>query len=74
MPWSTPFRDPITAPDGRALKTLRDAADYCTTIPKRAAMKPEWQHVAELLMKAEATGGMWIDMARIAILKALSKK
>jgi hypothetical protein len=26
MPWSTPFREPIAAPGGRALRTLRDAA------------------------------------------------
>ena len=28
MPWSAQFVDPIILPDGRKLKTLRDAAAY----------------------------------------------
>jgi hypothetical protein len=34
MPWSARFDEPITLPDGRTLKTLRDAANYITALPK----------------------------------------
>jgi hypothetical protein len=32
--WSREFEDPIPLPDGRKLITLRDAADYITSLPK----------------------------------------
>lgn len=28
MSWDRPFEDPVVAPDGKPLKTLRDAAKY----------------------------------------------
>ena len=34
--WSRPFDDPIRLPGGRALVTLKDAADYVMTLPKAA--------------------------------------
>ena len=74
MPWSTPFREPIKAPSGRPLRTLRDAADYCARLPKRDALRPEWQSAADLLMMAEKSGGLYVDMARIAMLMALGTK
>ena len=74
MPWSTLFREPIATPGGRLLRTLRDAADYCARLPKRDALRPEWQTAANLLMKAEKTGGLYVDMARIAVIKALGGK
>ena len=74
MPWSTPFREPIKAPRGRSLRTLRDAADYCARAPIREALRPEWQQAADLLMKTEKSGGPYIDMARIAAAGRESKQ
>jgi hypothetical protein len=33
MGWSSAFDDPIPLPDGRALRTSRDAADYMAALP-----------------------------------------
>jgi len=33
MAWSRPFEDPIILPDGRTLRTLRDAASYVMALP-----------------------------------------
>jgi hypothetical protein len=43
-------------------------------VPKREALKAEWQTASDLLMKASDKGGLYIDMARIAMLRALSRK
>jgi hypothetical protein len=40
LPWSTRFEDPIILPDGRKLLTLKDAADYVTTLPKEESDLP----------------------------------
>ena len=33
--WQRKFEDPIPLPSGKALVTLRDAADYITSLPKK---------------------------------------
>ena len=33
--WQRKFEDPILLPDGRTVLTLRDAADYITSLPKK---------------------------------------
>jgi hypothetical protein len=50
VPWSTPFENPITLPDGRQLLTLSDAADYITALPKQESALPEWRAAIEALM------------------------
>ncbi|HZR86507.1 MAG TPA: hypothetical protein VFB02_06870 [Bradyrhizobium sp.] len=40
MSWSLQFDDPITLADGRALLTLRDAANHIMTLPKSEAALP----------------------------------
>jgi hypothetical protein len=42
VPWSARFADPIILPDGRKLKTLRDAATYITGLPKAEHDAEEW--------------------------------
>ena len=42
MPWSARFVDPIILPDGRKLKTLRDAATYITGLPKAVRDAADW--------------------------------
>jgi hypothetical protein len=41
--WARPFDDPILLPGGRELVTLRDAADYITSLPKAEQNLDEWQ-------------------------------
>ena len=47
--WSRRFDDPISLPGGRKLVTLRDAADYITSLPKKESDLPEWQTAIEVL-------------------------
>jgi hypothetical protein len=41
--WQRKFEEPIPLPSGKALVTLRDAADYITSLPKKEFDLPEWQ-------------------------------
>jgi hypothetical protein len=69
--WSTPFHDPIILPDGRELVTLRDAAIYITSLPKRVSSLPEWQTAIEVLMLCSRGGDPML--ARIGVMKALHR-
>lgn len=72
MPWSTPFDDPISLPDGHKLLTLRDAADYVTGLPKAEHSAPEWQAaMVALILVAETRGPTMI--ARIGVMRALNR-
>jgi hypothetical protein len=48
--WQRIFEDPIPLRDGRKLVTLRDAANYITSLPKKESDLPEWQAAIEVLM------------------------
>src|SRR5882672_10534909 len=54
--WQRKFEDPISVPDGRKLITLRDAADYITSLPKKESDLPEWQTAIEVLMLVSRSG------------------
>ena len=57
MPWAKRFFEPIILPDGRKLVTLRDAATYITTLPKKEHDAPEWRTATSvLLLVAERDG------------------
>jgi hypothetical protein len=71
LSWSTPFYEPIIHPDGRKLVTLRDAAIYITSPPKRVSSLPEWQAAVETLLLCSRGGDTM--MARIGVLKALHR-
>jgi hypothetical protein len=71
LPWSTPFEDPVPLPDGRALLTLKDAADYITELPKSESDLPEWQTAIEALMLCSLGGDPML--ARIGVMKALNR-
>ena len=57
MSWSRRFEDPIPLPDGRTLLTLRQAADYITSLPKAEQKLEEWQTAIEALIMAAETAG-----------------
>lgn len=71
MPWSTPFYEAIILPDGRKLITLKDAANYITSLPKKESALPEWQTAIAVLMLCSRGGDTM--MARIGVLKALRR-
>jgi len=67
------FKDPIALPDGRTLRTLRDAGDYITKLPKVAHSAAEWQAAMEALILAADLGGPTM-FARIGIMRALNRR
>ena len=71
MPWSRTFHVPIHLPDGRVLRTLRDAGEYIQELPKAIHQRPEWQIAAEMLLEA-AEGKGPLMFAEIAIRKAVN--
>jgi hypothetical protein len=50
MAWFKRFVDPIVLPDGHELLTLRDAAEYITTLPKPEHDAADWQVAMETLL------------------------
>jgi hypothetical protein len=71
MPWSSKFADPIPLPNGRKLVTLKDAATYITSLPKKEANLPEWQAAIEALMLCSRGGDPML--ARIGVMRALNR-
>ena len=69
--WQRKFEDPIPLPSGKELVTLRDAADYITSLPKKESDLPEWQTAIEVLMLVSRGGPTM--MARIGVMKALNR-
>ena len=69
--WQRKFEDPIPLPSGKALVTLRDAADYITSLPKKESDLPEWQTAIEVLLLVSRSGPTM--MARIGVMRALNR-
>jgi hypothetical protein len=70
--WGRKFNEPITPPAGRRLVTLRDAADYITSLPRAEAELPEWQAAIEALILVADLNGPTM-FARIGIMRALNR-
>jgi|SRR5882672_1104761 len=70
--WQREFEDPISLPGGKKLVTLRDAADYITSLPKKESDLPEWQTAIEALMLCSRGGPTM--MARIGVMRALNRE
>jgi hypothetical protein len=70
--WQRLFDEPIALPDGRALRTLRDAGDYITKLPENVHAAPEWQAAMEALILVATLGGPTM-FARIGIMRALNR-
>ena len=73
MSWDQEFFDPIILPGRKQpLRTLRDAAQYITKLPKAEHDADEWQAAMEaLLLVAEHDGPPMF--ARIGIMRALNR-
>jgi len=70
MSWSRAFHIPIPLPDGRVLRTLRDAGEYIQELAREAHERPEWQMAAQMLL--EAVEGKSLMFAEAAIRKAVN--
>jgi hypothetical protein len=70
MAWSTKFNQPIKW-GASTLRTLHDARDYILKLPSSKQMLPLWQAATEALLEAAEHGGVWLELARIGMLKAL---
>ena len=73
MSWSRTFHVPIPLPDGRMLRTLRDAGDYIQALPGAKHKRPEWQIAAEMVLAAVEGNGP-LMFAEIAMRKALKAR
>jgi hypothetical protein len=71
--WSREFEEVIVLADGRKLLTLRDAATYITKLPKAEQDLEIWQVAIADLIRAAETGGGWLMLARIGVLRALHR-
>ena len=71
MSWSRTFHIPIPLPDGRMLRTLRDAGDYIQALPGAKHKRPEWQVAAEMVLAAVEGSGP-LMFAEIAMRKAVN--
>lgn len=73
MAWFKRFYDPIILPDGRELRTYRDAAEYITALPKAEQDAADWLIAMEtLLLVAERNAPE--RMARITFMTALNRR
>jgi hypothetical protein len=71
VPWSTAFHEPVPLPGGKSLCTLRQAADHIQRLPKPEQSRPDWQQAVDTLIHAAETGGAWVQLAHIAVLRAV---
>ena len=69
--WGRRFDDPITLPEGRTLRTLRDVGEFITALPKAQHDRPEWQLAVAMLLQAAEAGGI-VMLARIALMRAIN--
>jgi hypothetical protein len=72
--WDQEFFDPIILPGQKQpLRTLRDAAQYITKLPKAEHDADEWQAAMQaLLLVAEQDGPPMF--ARLGIMRALNRR
>ncbi len=72
MPWSTPFDELITLPNGKTLVTLKDAGNYITKLSQAKHDAPELQAAMEALILVAEKGGPTM-FARIGFMSALNR-
>jgi hypothetical protein len=69
--WSRRFDAPIKTPDGKTLRTLKDAAEYVLALPEKVQAEPPWQFAAECLKNAAEREVAWMWFARPAMMHAI---
>ena len=71
MSWSRHFDKPIDLPDGRKLRTLKDAGEYILALPTNIQKEKRWQSAAECLTNAAEREIAWMWFAQPAMMRAL---
>ena len=69
--WSRRFQDPIRMPDGSTIRTIGEAAEYATSLPRKIGNTEPWQRAARVLHEAAEHGGPFVFMARNQLLRAV---
>jgi hypothetical protein len=69
--WSRRFQDPITMPNGSTIRTIGEAAEYATSLPRKIGNTKPWQRAAKVLHEAAEHGGPFVFMARINFYRAV---
>jgi hypothetical protein len=69
--WSRRFADPILMPDGSTIRTIGEAAEYATSLPRKIGNEPQWQRAADALHQAAEHGGPFVFIARISFATAV---
>ena len=72
MSWDKQFREPIEAPGGEVLVSLRDAGAYITALPQNEHEAREWQTAMHCLIEAADHGGP-VSFARLGVAQALHR-
>jgi hypothetical protein len=70
MSWDAPFDEPIELPNGKKARTLREAGQYITKLPKSEHEHPEWQTAMLVLIEAAEKRGP-ISFARMGMMQAI---
>jgi hypothetical protein len=71
MSWNLKFDEPIVLAKGKALRTLREAANHIISLPPLETKQQHRQTAMACLLSAAEKGGGLVTMARIAIVRAL---
>jgi hypothetical protein len=72
--WQRKFDDPIEAPDGTVLNTVREAVAYLAkTVPESERDMPAVTTAAEMLTFAAEREIAWLMFARMAASKAIHR-
>jgi hypothetical protein len=50
---ATKLTEPLPTTDGGTLRTISDAIEYMTELPKDRELKQAWQHAAKLIIARE---------------------
>jgi hypothetical protein len=70
--WERPFDQPVPLPSRPPARTLRDAANYVTKLPKAEHEAKEWQAAMEAMILVATLGGPAM-FARIGVMRALNR-
>lgn len=70
--WDSEFFEPIELPRRKPLRTIRDAAEYVTKLPKSEREAEHWQPAAVLLKLIGENGGC-VFFARLAVMHGLRR-
>jgi len=69
--WRVRFDEPIRLSTGKAIHTLRDAAQHVIALPQAETEQSHWQNALACLLAAAERRGP-VKTARVAMVKALA--